>query len=167
MTTTDHTHDPLRPHRHDPNYEIPLGNGNFTLELPNGEIRAVTVDKLRDLPYWELANCYIVSTGHGTSGPFTFGGTRLIDLIEAYVEGTTEWQEVEVISGDGFGNRLYRIELAQYETQHPPLLAYRKDNALLTRADGLVRLIVPTERDDALRQVKWVNEVRVNVKTIA
>lgn len=159
--TTNHTHDPLRPHRHDPNYDIPAGDGAFTLELPNGETRAIAVDQLRDLPYLELANCYIVSTGHGTSGPFTFEGVRLIDLIEAFVEGTTEWQEVEVISGDGFGNRLYRTELAQQDTKNPPLLAYYKDGALLTRADGLVRLIVPTERDDALRQVKWVDKVRV------
>jgi hypothetical protein len=31
----------------------------------------------------------------------------------------------------------------------------------LTRAQGLVRLIVPHERDDALRQVKWVTRIIV------
>ena len=28
-------------------------------------------------------------------------------------------------------------------------------------AEGLVRLIVPTETDEALRQIKWVAEVRL------
>ena len=41
------------------------------------------------------------------------------------------------------------------------VLAYALDGQLLSRAQGLVRLIVPSERDDALRQVKWVREVRV------
>jgi hypothetical protein len=29
----------------------------------------------------------------------------------------------------------------------------------LTREQGLVRMIVPSERDDALRQVKWVGKI--------
>jgi hypothetical protein len=29
----------------------------------------------------------------------------------------------------------------------------------LTRAQGLIRLIVPAETDDALRQVKWVTQI--------
>jgi hypothetical protein len=31
----------------------------------------------------------------------------------------------------------------------------------MTRKQGLVRLVVPTETDDALRQVKWIAEIRV------
>jgi hypothetical protein len=155
------SHDPLRPHRHDPNYEIPAGDGTFTLELPDARHVTITVKKLRQLPYSELNDCYIVSTGHGTSGPFTFGGVLLVQLIESYVNPPIIWQEVEVISGDGFGNRLYRAEVVHQETLYSPLLAYMKDGTPLTRADGLVRLIVPTERDDALRQVKWVDKVRV------
>jgi hypothetical protein len=155
------THDPLHPHRHDPNYEVPEGDGAFTLELPNGDARSITVADLRTLPYTELTNCYIVSTGHGTSGPFTFGGVRLIELLAAYLPASLVWKAVEVISGDGFGNRLYHAELSDPKDPYPPVLAHQKDGIPLTRADGLVRLIVPTERDDALRQVKWVARVRV------
>jgi len=35
------------------------------------------------------------------------------------------------------------------------------DGATLTRAQGLVRLIVPSETDDALRQVKWVGRIEI------
>lgn len=68
---------------------------------------------------------------------------------------------MEVVSADGFGNRVYRKELAQPDPAGPILLAYGVNGRSLTREEGLVRLIVPGERDDALRQVKWVGEVRV------
>ena len=42
-----------------------------------------------------------------------------------------------------------------------PLLALEIDGRPLSRAQGLVRLVVPGETDDALRQVKWVSEIRV------
>jgi hypothetical protein len=35
------------------------------------------------------------------------------------------------------------------------------DGAALTREQGLVRLIVPSERDDALRQVKWLATITI------
>jgi hypothetical protein len=35
------------------------------------------------------------------------------------------------------------------------------DGAPLSRRQGVVRLVVPSEVDDALRQVKWVAAVRV------
>jgi hypothetical protein len=34
-----------------------------------------------------------------------------------------------------------------------------RDGQKLTRRQGLVRLIVPREKDDALRQVKWVGRI--------
>ena len=43
----------------------------------------------------------------------------------------------------------------------PILLATHIDGQPLTREAGLVRLIVPAERDDALRQVKWIAEIRI------
>ncbi|MCB0075748.1 MAG: molybdopterin-dependent oxidoreductase [Caldilineaceae bacterium] len=43
----------------------------------------------------------------------------------------------------------------------PSLLAITLDGQPLTREQGLVRLIVPTETDDALKQVKWVAEIVV------
>jgi hypothetical protein len=42
-------------------------------------------------------------------------------------------------------------------------LSYAIDGTPLTRAQGLVRLIVPSETDDALRQVKWVQRIEVYV----
>ena len=103
-------------------------------------------------------DCYIVSTGHGTSGPFSFTGVRLRDFVEQHWPGA--WTQVEVVSGDGFGTRASRAELT-VPTTRPALLAHTRDRRPLTRADGLVRLIVPGEIDDALRQVKWVAHVRI------
>jgi hypothetical protein len=51
---------------------------------------------------------------------------------------------------------------AQPVSSEPPiLLATHIDGRPMTRKEGLVRLIVPSERDDALRQVKWVSVVRI------
>lgn len=157
MTHPDH--DPLQPHAHEPNPEPPTAVPEFTLILPDGRSRTLSVADLQALPATSVPDCYIVSTGHGTSGPFTFRGVTLRRLVEAYVDGP--WSEVEVVSADGFGNRVYREELEEPDPAGPILLAYAVDGRSLTREEGLVRLIVPSERDDALRQVKWVGEVKV------
>lgn len=154
-------HDPLRPHRHDPNLEAPAGDGAFRLALPDGSEQAVTLDDLRGLPRVTVANCYIVSTGHGTSGPFAFTGARLLDLLEQALGPARGWSEAEVISADGFGNRVYAAELHRPDPAGPILLAYEVDGVPMTREEGLVRMVVPSERDDALRQVKWVGRITV------
>lgn len=154
-----HEHDPLEPHSHDPNPEPPTDDPTFTLRVPSGERTAVSVRDLRALPTTRVPGCYIVSTGHGTSGPFTFGGVRLLDLIAHYV--AEPWSEVEVVSADGFGNRVYREELENADPAGPILLAHTIDGEPMDREEGLVRLIVPSEKDDALRQVKWVGQVKV------
>ena len=151
--------DPLQPHEHDPNLVTPEGDGSFGLVLGNGRIQNITVDQLKQLPFAEVQNCFIVSTGHGTSGPFTFGGVTLLDFMHHYV--LDAWQEAEVISVDGFGNRVYARELHQHDEARPVLLSYAIDGIQMTREQGLVRLIVPNETDDALRQVKWIGEIRV------
>lgn len=161
MEEVDHAHDPLRPHAHEPNPDPPSADPAFTLTLPDGRSLVVTVSDLRALPATTVANCYIVSTGHGTSGPFAFGGATLLALVEAYVE--TAWSEVEVISADGFGNRVTADELYPPHAAGPVLLAYAIDGRSMSRQQGLVRMIVPSEKDDALRQVKWIG--RINVKT--
>lgn len=155
-----HPHDPLQPHTHEPNPEPPPGSPEFALRLPDGSERRIPLHALHALPLTEVAGCHIVSTGHGTSGPFTFGGATLHDLVVAYV-GPQPWSQVEVISADGFGNRVRRAELEQPDPAGPILLAHTLDGTPMGRADGLVRLIVPSERDDALRQVKWVAQVNV------
>lgn len=156
---TEDDHDPLRPHSHEPNPTPPTADATFALYLPDGHHRSVTVDDLQRLPATTVPNCFIVSTGHGTSGPFAFTGVTLLDFVERHVQG--RWSQIEVISADGFGNRVTADELRHPNPAGPILLAYARDGRLMTRAQGLVRLIVPSETDDALRQVKWVGRINV------
>lgn len=159
MSPDDDLFDPLQPHSHDPNLKPPAGNGTFELLLPNGRSQSITVADLRRLPSTSLSDCLIVSTGHGTSGPFTFTGVTLLTFITHYCQ--EPWAQVEVVSADGFGNRVLAEELHQPDAAGPILLAYDLDGQPLGREQGLVRMIVPSEKDDALRQVKWVGVVRV------
>lgn len=152
-------HDPLRPHSHDPNPEPPDEDASFTLTRPAEAAVTITVAQLQALPSTAVPECYIVSTGHGTSGPFTFGGVTLFDFVQHHVPGP--WSKVEVISGDGFGTRIGRDDLLLPSPAGPLLLAHTIDGRPLTRAEGLVRLIDPGEREDALRQVKWVGQINV------
>lgn len=151
--------DPLRPHSHEPNLEPPPGTGDFTLVHPAGRAQRVALAELFQLPRCSVSDCYIVSTGHGTSGPFTFGGVRLLDLLHALVQ--EPWAQVEVLSADGFGTRVLAHELYHPDPAGPIILADTIDGSPLSRAQGLLRLIVPSERDDALRQVKWVATINV------
>lgn len=151
--------DPLAPHAHEPNPLPPSPDAELILHLPDGAARRISPVELRSLNSVIVPQCYIVSTGHGTSGPFSFTGVRLRDLVELHWSGA--WTQVEVVSGDGFGTRASRAELTA-PTTRPVLLAHSRDGQPLTRADGLVRLIVPGEIDDALRQVKWVAHVRIH-----
>jgi DMSO/TMAO reductase YedYZ molybdopterin-dependent catalytic subunit len=154
--------DPLRPHSHEPNPEPPTADPTIRLVTPDGHEIAVTVEKLQErYTAVTLPDCYIVSTGHGTSGPFAFTGVRLLDLVQRYAQDS--WSQLEVISADGFGNRVEVAELYQPLPARPILLAYAVDGEPLTRNQGLVRMIVPSETDDALRQVKWVEVVRARL----
>jgi hypothetical protein len=159
MHFEDETADPLRPHSHEPNPAPPTDDPTIELELPNGRSRPITVHELQQLPVISVPNCYIVSTGHGTTGPFTFNGATLLALVTHFCQAV--WAEVEVVSADGFGNRVLAKELHHPDPAGPILLAYQMDGQSLTREQGLVRMIVPSERDDALRQVKWVQQVRI------
>ncbi|MCB0214954.1 MAG: hypothetical protein KDJ52_36780, partial [Anaerolineae bacterium] len=71
------------------------------------------------------------------------------------------WSQVEVISADGFGNRVFAEELLEPDPAGPALLSLTIDNQAMTRRQGLVRMIVPSEKNDALRQVKWVGKIVV------
>lgn len=159
--STHHDHDPLQPHAHDPNPSPPSDDPTFVFVHPDGAQRLVTVDQLERLPFTTISNCYIVSTGHGTSGPFSFGGVTLLDLIQSTLPPDEKWSQVEVISADGFGNRVFAEELFQPDPAGPPLISYQIDGRLMTRQEGLVRMVVPSEKDDALRQVKWLGSVVV------
>ena len=159
MTQDHNSIDPLQPHSHEPNPEPPSDDPTFQFVGVNGRSHPITVADLQRLPEVSVPHCTIVSTGHGTSGPFTFTGATLLAVVQALC--ADPWTEVEVVSADGFGSRVYASELYEPDPSRPILLAYAMDGQPMSRAEGLVRLIVPSERDDALRQVKWVGEVRV------
>lgn len=151
----------VHPHAHDPNPDTPAGDGSFMLHLPSRPPQPFSVADLQRLPATTVADCYIISTGHGASGPFRFTGVALQDFLQALLPAGTAWRHVDVVSADGFGTRLHLSDLAAPPGGRPPLLAYAVDDAPLTRAQGLVRLIVPAEVEDALRQVKWIHAVAV------
>ncbi|HRQ37137.1 MAG TPA: molybdopterin-dependent oxidoreductase [Chloroflexota bacterium] len=146
------TNDPLHPHTHDPNPQPPSNDTTFKLIIEENT-HTITLSNLQQLPATTIPNCFIVSTGHGTTGPFTFSGVTLHDFAQIYIPGP--WSHLEIVSGDGFGCRVWAHEAKE------TLLAWGIDGRALTRQEGCVRLIVPSERDDALRQVKWVAKIRV------
>lgn len=152
--------DPLQPHSHDPNPAPPSPFPDFKFQLPNGAEKSVALETLYKLPTTTLKDCYIISTGHGTTGPFEFSGPTLLSVVQAHF-GRVDWHSVEVLSGDGFGTRIYADELWERGVAEPMILAYAIDGRPMSRQEGLVRLIVPSETDDALRQVKWVDKIRV------
>jgi DMSO/TMAO reductase YedYZ molybdopterin-dependent catalytic subunit len=147
-------------HPHEPNPTPPDGDGQVTVVMPGGNERIFTVEDLHALPYTEVHNCMIVSTGHGTTGPFAFGGVRLADLVARVLPPGTTWYWVDVAGADGFGARLTPVDLDSSGPERPIILAHAVNGLPLDRARGLVRLIVPGETGDALRQVKWVDRLR-------
>lgn len=150
----------LHIHAHESNPTTPEGDATLVLSRPDGTEAAITPADLAGLPAHVEADCLIVSTGHPVSGPYTFGGVRLVDLIRVYVDDSTSWRHADVISADDYGNRVNRAEL-ETPGARAILLATQIDGQAMTRQQGLVRLIVPDEKDDALRQVKWVARIEV------
>lgn len=157
-STHDQEPDWVHGHPHEPNPEPPPDDGVIVLAAADQEER-FTVEFLRTLPTTHITDCHIVSTGHDASGPFTFSGVTLADLLASMLPAGFVWRHVDVVSGDGFGTRLTPADLTGSAPLRPPLLAHTIDHRPLTRAAGLVRLIVPAETDDALKQVKWVARI--------
>lgn len=145
------------PHSHEPNPTPPPGNADITINYQS-RVAYLKPESLLSMPQQVVRNCTIISTGHGTSGPFAFGGVPLSALVENYMPQT--WSVVDVISADGFRTRLAGEEL-RWSAERPVLLALTKDGQLLSREEGLVRLVVPHETGGALQQVKWVSEIRI------
>ncbi len=152
----------LHGHQHDPNPAPPDDDPTFVIGLPDGTEIRVSPTALQRYPLAQVFDAYIVATGHGTTGPFTFGGVRLLDLVTTHMPPDMSWEYVDVISADNFGTRVRAGELLAKGASQPIILSYMIDDQALTRAQGLVRLIVPSEIDDALRQVKWITRVEVH-----
>jgi DMSO/TMAO reductase YedYZ molybdopterin-dependent catalytic subunit len=86
----------------------------------------------------------------------------LLDFVRSRLPAGSQWSQVEVISADGFGNRVMADELVHPSPpERPIILSYQIDGRRMTRQQGLVRMIVPSETDDALRQVKWIGRIEV------
>jgi hypothetical protein len=84
----------------------------------------------------------------------------LLDFVQSRLALGTPWSQVEVVSVDGYGSRIMAAELhSPHPVDRPVILGFMRDGQKLTRRQGLVRLIVPSEKDDALRQVKWVGRI--------
>lgn len=149
-------------HAHEPNPSPPPGDASLTVYTPAGAARSFAVEDLQRLPHTAVVNCMIVSTGHGSSGPFTFEGVTVADLLQAILPAGAPWRWLDVIARDGFGARLLPADLTGAAAGRPCLLAYMLDGVPLTHERGLVRLIVPSEADDALRQVKWVERIDIH-----
>lgn len=152
------TPDWLHGHAHEPNPAPPSADATLVLYRPDGQPISLTPDDLARLPQTAVSGCMIASTGHPPSGPFTFSGVRLADLVAAH--GVPRWEYADIVSGDGFGARITAQEA--HAAALPVVLATTRDGVPLSRDQGLVRLIVPTEANDALRQVKWIARVEVH-----
>ncbi len=73
----------LHKHMHEPNPEPPSDKPDIVLAMPSQPERIITLDDLDVCPSMRCVTVIIVSTGHGTSGPFRFGGVRLSDFVYA------------------------------------------------------------------------------------
>ncbi|MEZ4676313.1 MAG: hypothetical protein R2932_18985 [Caldilineaceae bacterium] len=93
-TPHDHAHEPdwVHGHPHEPNPAPPSWDTFFVVRLPGGVKRKFDVVDLEKLPQTTVSDCYIVSTGHGTSGPFTFGGVRLLAFLNHVIATGVRWQ---------------------------------------------------------------------------
>lgn len=149
---------PLNPHSHDNNPSPPDNDTAIRLIDPAGKQNIIPLGKLlKDYPQWTIPT-YTYTTDHGQHGPYRLEGVRLLDLIDQNLD--LPWNQVEVVSADGFGNHLLRSELAPPK-EDPVLLCTRSNGEQLQRQHGLVRLVVPSETDNALRQIKWVRQIVV------
>lgn len=150
-------HSNTPPRSHEPHPFPPSGNADLRVTGPDLKPLVFAVADLRRLPAIAQTDCFIVSTGHGASGPFRFEGPTLATL--AFHCGITDFAGVRVAGGDGFFTLLTAPETTEARTGSTAMLALTRDGMALTREQGLVRLVVPTEKRDALKQIKWVSHI--------
>ena len=155
------SHDPLAPHSHDPNPAPPSPGAEILLKLPGRPDETLEAAALSEFPRTSLKQQMILSTGHPATGPFDFEGVTLLDLLQQKMSLSSPDFVVEVVSGDGFGTRVQGGELFTPDPGGPIMLTDKIDDEDMSREQGLIRLIVPSEKDDALRQVKWIGKIRV------
>ena len=153
--------DPFDVDHHHNNIAVPENyEGGLDLVLPDGTVRLLSLTALRsNYPTADIP-AYRYTTDHGQHGPYRLTGVALRDLLAAELSPQTDWEQAEVISVDGYGNRVWASETADL-THGPILLCWLCDGRELTPQQGRIRLVVPSETDNALRQIKWVKTIRV------
>ena len=151
--------DPLRPHSHANNTLILDADTTIFLNVLKQKTIEINLEALQSNYQTSVLESYTYQTDHGRHGPYRLEGVRLVDLIGQHLPQESEWNQVEVLSADGFGNRIYKTELL--EASEAILLCFRSNGGALERQHGLIRLVVPFETDNALRQVKWVRTINV------
>lgn len=140
-----------QPHRHDNNETPPDEKLDIWLELPQQKI-CVWPTYWPTYPRHELP-AYTYTTDHGRHGPYRLAGVSLKTIIHTH--WTNPFAAVIVISADGFGNRITSQELWA-DGGKQILLCDESNGRALPRTAGAIRLVVPRETDNALRQIKWV-----------
>ena len=150
--------DALRPSHHHNNPLPPDDNSDILLICSDAREYSLSPQDLQALPASSLQAQYF-HTDHGRHGPYNLLGVSLLALIQLKEGVTSPWQSIELISADGFGNRVLRQELEISPQDF--LLCYQSNGKPLTRENGLVRLVVASEQNSALRQVKWLRLIRV------
>ncbi len=142
--------DPLQPDHHHNNQRPPDDDTTISVINPDGAQLDFSLATLVSFPQSELT--YSFSTDHGKHGPYRLSGVALRDIFV----GLT-FTVAEVLSADAYGTRIYAHEINR--SDQPILLCTHKDGHLIGRNEGLIRLIVPSETDNALRQIKWVRHI--------
>ncbi len=152
--------DPLNAHSHDNNTILPDYDCIISLLLPDQTRVLINLERLAtSYPQSVIAN-YRYTTDHGPHGPYRLGGVALSDLIRVECPKHLLWSQAEVVSADGYGNRILAHELNETAAD-PILLCTHSNDQPVTLKQGLIRLVVPSETDNALRQIKWVQTIRL------
>jgi DMSO/TMAO reductase YedYZ molybdopterin-dependent catalytic subunit len=142
------------PKKHHNNTTIPETNSDIYLELATKESKLSLEDLMTKYPQ-SVIEAYTYVTNHGVHGPYRLEGVSLLDLIP---EMFAAWSSVEVISADGFANTLSKAELLA--AKEPAMLYYLSDGKSLEPKHGPIRLVVPSETNNAIRQIKWVKRIQ-------
>ena len=115
--THQHNDEPdwVHGHPHEPNPAPPTWDTAFVVRLPGGVKRRFDVSDLQQMPQTEVGDCLIVSTGHGTSGPFTFRGVRLLDFLQKVIATGVCLADGEVTAtGEGVFIRVPRSAFVEH-----------------------------------------------------
>lgn len=143
-------------HSHNNNTRPPSDNNTDIILSTSLTQRLLTIDNLYRYPQTIINYSYV--TDHGIHGPYQLEGVALYDLITSNERQATS--HIDVISADGYQNQI-TIDEVTATMDNPIMLCLTTDGQPLSIAHGLIRLVVPSEKSDALRQIKWVRQIQL------